>query len=352
MHEGSDVSVPKVAPREPLIVEPAFVVLITVQMRDSLTGVRASGGGVAPLPAESSRAYIDRVEDIEARLLGKSFLETRRVVRRPIGRVSLAELPPEAPAYADTYLVTHQSGAALWEIWLPAPEQTFDAARWIDWLDPASPRSLAASVWRILGPLNRELTGAVAWTGMSFPVTVLRTSRASLTTIVERHGEDLVRLLYLDPASKAFKRSLVREELARDYCLREGGLMLLGRRGGLDVHGHDEEDDETARADRPPDSALPFVITLELLLLERAVLETLYGRLASGTPSSIDDLLALKRDAAEGLEEYSGAITEANRFGDAVTADGERLLGLADLYDAVMDRLEMVRPRPRITFTM
>jgi len=36
------------------------------------------------------------------------------------------------------------------------------------------------------------------------------------------------------------------------------------------------------------------------------------------------------------------ALTTATRFSDAVTADGEHLLGIADLYDAVMDHLDTI----------
>ena len=52
-------------------------------------------------------------------------------------------------------------------------------------------------------------------------------------------------------------------------------------------------------------------------------------------PSSEDE-------GVSALEEYYGAITNATRFSDAVTTDGERLLGLNDLYEAVMDRLDAV----------
>ena len=47
-----------------------------------------------------------------------------------------------------SYLLSHKSGVALWEVWLPAPDQPFDAARWIDWLDPEAEDSLVARLWR------------------------------------------------------------------------------------------------------------------------------------------------------------------------------------------------------------
>ncbi len=59
-------------------------------------------------------------------------------------------------------------------------------------------------------------------------------------------------------------------------------------------------------------------------------------------PKSVEELINLKQEVIDGLEEYYGAITNATRFSDAVTADGERLLGVEDIYDAVMERLEAV----------
>lgn len=84
------------------------------------------------------------------------------------------------------------------------------------------------------------------------------------------------------------------------------------------------------------------MITVEQLVIERTVLTRLHDRLSPALPGSIDTLLAVKQDVLDALEEYAGAITAANRFSDAVAADGERLLGITNLYDAVMDRLDAV----------
>jgi hypothetical protein len=92
----------------------------------------------------------------------------------------------------------------------------------------------------------------------------------------------------------------------------------------------------------PPRSAVPFIVTLELLLVERAVLLQLYEQLSSETPSTIEGLLQLKQQVTDGLEEYYGATLAATRFGDAVTEDGEEMLGIVALYDALIDRLEAV----------
>jgi hypothetical protein len=59
-------------------------------------------------------------------------------------------------------------------------------------------------------------------------------------------------------------------------------------------------------------------------------------------PKSVEELIALKQEVIDGLEEYYGAITNATRFSDTVTADGETLLGVGDIYDAVIERLEAV----------
>jgi hypothetical protein len=44
----------------------------------------------------------------------------------------------------------------------------------------------------------------------------------------------------------------------------------------------------------------------------------------------------------DGLEEYYGTLATGNGFSVEVTARGEVLLGIEDLYNAVIDRLEMV----------
>ena len=322
--------------KETLVVEPSFVLLFSVRLHGAFTGFSALPAGIAPLPTEQSQAYVARLAESETRLLGKTFLEARRIIRWPLGRIALDNLPEDAPAYADVYLLSHKSGVGLWEVWLSAPAQPLDAARWIAWLDPEADDRLAARLWRVLGPINLELTGKAKWSGLYFPLTLLRVTQHPLKAIVERHGPELIHLLFLDHSLQPLKPEVVAEELARDYCAREGGMTLLARRSGLDLHGREE----APSAGLPPRSALPFLITLELLLLERSVLQSLYERLSHRMPLSMEELLALKQEVLDGLEEYYGAITTATRFSDEVTVDGERLLGLGDLYYAVMDRLE------------
>jgi hypothetical protein len=324
-------------------VEPAFALLFSIRLKGAFKGFGKIYPGVTPLPPGESQAYTTGLAEFERRLLGKAFLETRRITRWPLGRIALEGLAENAPAHADVYLLSHKSGVALWEVWMPAPAQSFDASRWINWLDAEVEDGLVARLWRVLGAVNHELTGKPSWTGLYFPLTLLRVPQQPLATFIGRHGPDIVRLLFLDRSHRALKPDVVSEELARDYCARQGGTTLLARRSGLDVRDAEEEHSEEATpAGLPPKSALPFLITLELLLLEHAVLQHLYDRLSRHMPKSVEELITLKQEVIDGLEEYYGAITNATRFSDAVTADGERLLGVGDIYDAVMERLEAV----------
>jgi hypothetical protein len=50
-------------------------------------------------------------------------------------------LADNAPVHADVHLLSHKAGVVLWEVWLPAPPQSFDAVRWITWLDPDDVRT-------------------------------------------------------------------------------------------------------------------------------------------------------------------------------------------------------------------
>jgi hypothetical protein len=324
-------------------VEPAFVLLFSIRLKGAFKGFDISHPGVSPLPSGEAQAYMAGLTEFERRLLGKAFLETRRITRWPLGCIALEGSAENFPAHADVYLLSHKSGVALWEVWLPAPAQSFDAARWINWLDPEVEDGLIARLWRVLGKVNHEITGKTSWSGLYFPLTLLRIPHQPLATLIKDHGSDIVHLLFLDHSHRALKPEVVTEELTRDYCARQGGMTLLARRSGIDLRDAEEDHSEDASpVGLPPKSALPFLITLELLLLEHAVLQHLYDRLSRHMPKSVEELIVLKQEVIDGLEEYYGAITNATRFSDAVTADGERLLGVEDIYDAVMERLEAV----------
>jgi hypothetical protein len=334
-HESAQMS-------EPLAIAPRFLLLFSTTLRSRTAALGDLPSGLAPLPADAAKAYLDTLSDFEARLLGRRFRESRRITRQPVGRIALDGLPAGAPPHADVCLLQHKAGVALWEVWLVAPVQPLDASYWIARLDAEAQDGVVARVWRALAPLSERIAGAPRWSGLYFPLIVLRSTRYALAEIVERHGADLVRLLFLDRSDRPLKPDLVVEELARDYCGRVGGMSLLARHCGLDVHGREEPTEGSAPEALPPRSALPFLITLEVLLLERTVLQQLYERLSRQVPRTVDDLLALKQEVLDGLEEYYGALTTATRFSDAVTTDGERLFGIADLYDAVMDRLDAI----------
>jgi hypothetical protein len=324
-------------------VEPAFVLLFSIRLKGAFKGFDTSHPGVTPLPTGEAQAYMTGLTEFERRLLGKAFLETRRITRWPLGRIALEGSAENSPTHADVYLLSHKSGVALWEVWLPAPSQTFDASRWINWLDPEVEDGLVARVWRVLGAVNHQITGKPTWSGLYFPLILLRVPLQPLTTFIEQHGPDIVRLLFLDHSHKPLKPEVVAEELSRDYCARQGGMTLLARRSGIDLRETAEDVTEDAPSNNlPPKSALPFLITLELLLLEHAVLQHLYDRLSRHIPKSVEELITLKQEVIDGLEEYYGAITNATRFSDAVTADGETLLGVGDIYDAVTERMEAV----------
>lgn len=326
-----------------IVVEPAFVLLFSIRLKGVFKEFATAYPDITPLPPDEAQAYMKGLAEFERRLLGKAFLETRRITRWPLGRIALDGFAVDAPAHADVYLLSHKSGVALWEVWLPAQPQSFDASRWIAWLDTEVEDGLIARLWGVLGAVNHEITGKTTWSGLYLPLTLLHVMREPLATLVERHGSDIVRLLFLDHSHRALKSEVVAEELVRDYCARQGGMTLLARRSGLDVRDAEEDITENASSTSlPPKSALPFLITLELLLLEHAVLQHLYDRLSRHMPKSVEELITLKQDVTDSLEEYYGAITNATRFSDAVTADGESLLGVGDIYDAVMDRLEAV----------
>ena len=325
------------------MVESAFVLLFSIRSKGTFKGFGTSHSGVAKLQVEESQAYMVELAEFERRLLGKAFLETRRITRWPLGRIALEGLSDNVPIHADVYLLSHKTGVALWEVWLPATTQNFDAARWIAWLDPEAEDGLVARLWRVLEPINQDITGKATWSGLYFPLTLLRVPQQPLTAFIGKHGQDIVRLLFLDRSHRALKQEVVDEELARDYCAKQGGMTLLARRGGIDLHDATEDKAEDASsANLPPKSVLPFLVTLELLLLEHAVLQHLYDRLSRHMPKSVEELIILKQEVIDGLEEYYGAITSASRFSDAVTEAGERLLGVGDIYDAVQERLEAV----------
>lgn len=326
----------------PLMVAPAFMLLFPTRLSRPFSGFGHLPAEAVEMSAEQKKAYLAQFSDFEGRLLGESFLETHRMTRWPLGRIMLPNGATGVPPHADVSLLVHASGVALWEAWLPAPEQAFEADRWIAWLDPEEKDSLPARLWQVIAPVNREFSGSERWSETYFPVTLLSAPRYPLDVVTGSYSPDLVRLSFLDHAPWPLRDEVVRQELDNNYCMRAGGMTLLSRRSAVDVHAREMLAGEASPWDLPPRSALSLVITLEILLIERTALQQLYERLSHNKPKKVEDLLSLKQEVFDELEEYYGAITTATRFSDAITADGERLLGITVLYEAVIDRLDAV----------
>ncbi|MCI4430846.1 MAG: hypothetical protein JHC40_16965 [Burkholderiales bacterium] len=310
---------------------PAFVLLFAVTP-DAAAGRNKAPTGLYPIPDEIAQSYRSRLESLQQRLLGEPYLQARRLQRTVVGRLKLPGRDGE-PAFADIHLVVHKSGAAVWEVWLAAPSQPMDVARWIGWLDPESENSLARVIWDALAP---DMNGKSSTPEMALPLMVLRFRDGSLEELAARHAHDLVKLLHRDASDERFKTSFVNSELAGDFCRREHGLSLLARNGAIDVHAQSKDTAESLL----PRTTLPLLVTLELLCLERAVLRSFLDRFAKGVYGTVDDLVQLRRDIFDGLEEYYGTLAKTHGYTAEATARGEALFGINDLFESVADRLE------------
>jgi hypothetical protein len=321
---------------------PGFVLLFSTALLPGFSGFQSRPDGFAPIPDASASALQSWRDAAQAHVLGPAFIQAARLSLHGVGRIELGEGDADAPRHADISLLTHVAGVAVWEAWLPAPRQSFDTERWVQWLDPEQPGSLAARVWTRILPLSRSLSGRADY-GTYLPLSVIRLPDVELDDWLGDHAEQVVNLLWRDRIARALKPEVVDGELTRDTCARVGGVTLVGRRSALDLHDrHDDSVAESEALSLPPRSTLPFLITLELLCIERAVLQGLYDRLTHAGPRSIDDLLALKQEVMDGLEEYYGTTLASTRFNDVVAEQGEDVLGIVDLFDAVTDRLDMV----------
>ena len=305
-------------------------------MKESLKDLGSLSSEFDQIPPERSSAYIRMFTEVEELLLGKTYVDSRRMTRQPIGRILFKNTSNYSPTYADVYLLTHRSGAALLEVWCPAPTQPLNAVQWNRWLDFYTEDSLRMVIFHALVSFIQEIEGKNTWSGYSFPVTIVRLPKHSLEAIGNNCKEDIVRLLFIDRSQFPIKPEIIDEVLSHNFCTRKDGLVLLSRRSGIDLHGKGDPAEELLYSDLPPRSSLPFLITLELLLLERAVLQRFYDKLSRSILRSVEELMTLKQRVLDDLEEYYGAITNANRFTDAVISEGEQLLGITDLYDAVM----------------
>ncbi len=294
------------------------------------------------LAADQAKARMGQLRDVELAVLGSAYLESRRMERRPMGRIrDLGSGEDGLPEYADVFLVTHIAGVALWEAWLPAPTAPLDASRYIGWLDPESEGGPAAAVRAWIARIDPRVARPAAASD-AFACTILRSpgEAPSLDEIVAAHGPDIVRVLYLDRSRLPFKRAVVAAELERDFCLRDRGISLLSRRGAIDLRTGEGMPRGADGIVLPARSALPLLVAIELLILERAVLRLFHERISADQPTSVRGLLDLKAQVLSGLEEYRGTVATSNRFSDEVTAYGQRVLGIDDLYRALVDKLD------------
>lgn len=331
MSLDSVVPEPAAMPAGGATVCPAFVLLFAVTP-DAAAGRANPPAGLRPIPDEVSESYRSRLESLQQRLLGEPYLQARRLHRTSIGRLNLPGLEDE-PTHADIHLVVHKSGAAVWEVWLSAASQPMDVARWIGWLDMQAADSLARLIWERLVP---AVNGRSSTPEMAFPLAVLRFRDGNLQELIDLHGHDLVKLLHRDASEERFKSAFVDDELHGDFCRREQGLSLIARNGAIDVHVRAAGTEEALL----PRNTLPLLVTLELLCLERAVLRSFLDRFTRGVYGTVDDLIQLRRDMFDGLEEYYGTLAKTHGYTAEATALGETLFGIDDLFDSVVDRLE------------
>jgi hypothetical protein len=320
-----------------------FVVLFPVPAPRGFAGFGSSIEGIDPLAPDALQARMDQLHDVQAALLGQDYLESRRITRWPLGRIGLPDdAEGTGPISADVFLVTHTAGGALWEAWMAAPDQPLDPARFVSWLRPDQDTSPVALLRERIADLTRKVLSAQG-PDEGFPFTVLRLpGEAAVEAVVADHAEDLVRILYLDRSHLSFKHQVIEDELARDFCLRHGGISLLAARGALDLRvGERLGADPASKTVLAPRSALPLLVSIELLLVERTVLQMFFRQVAeSAVPRSLSHLLELKTEMLDGLAEYRGTVAESNRFSAEVTSYGERVLGLDVLYATLTERLD------------
>jgi hypothetical protein len=330
-HRASSLSEAGLAPSEvDLIVQPAFVLLFAV-IPDIAAKHPKMPVGLQSIPDDLSQSYSGQLDALQQRLLGEPYLQARRLRRTSVGRLMLQGAQGQ-PTHADIHLVAHKSGALVWEVWL-APPQAINASEWIRWLDMEVKGSVARTVWHALNPADGNHRHEPE---MMLPLAVLRAPNATLDQLLAKHGHDLIKLLHRDNSPERFKANFVSEELAADFCRHEQGMSLVARNGAMDLHGQSAAPDEASL----PQSTLPLLVTLEWLCLERAVLRSFLNRFARGVYGTTEDLIQLRRDIFDGLEEYYGTLAKTHGYTAEATALGETMFGINDLFGSVVERLD------------
>jgi hypothetical protein len=318
---------------------PEFVLLFTFQASKDLNRIITSfQEKTKQLSENEKRKRLGALEEVELRLLGDKFLKAGRINRIAVGRLDfpIAKSAETEPTSADIYLVTHKTGAALLEVRINLPEQTFNPDLWIPWLRSDSINSIINQIRsRLLFPLD----GSSYYCFISVYV-----AKKSVEDFLESHQADVIRLLYLDSSPMPFKDDFVVNELERDFCLRKDGASFMSYSVALHIMTRDTRvaAQKSILSDAKEKCSLPFFVTVELLLLEKQVLRTYYDMLAASKLSSLSDLIGLKEKILNGLEEYYGVITRVNQFSGPLIDHGEKIFGINDIYDSVMDRLDAV----------
>jgi len=318
---------------EPLSVQATFVLLYAESNLGRSIDDDMTLSGFEPIDPDLAAGRLVRIQATERRLLGDRYQRAQRVSRRAVGRLPLGGMI-EGDVVADVYRAVHVSGAAAWEVWLTGPARPLVVQDWIGRLSLTAEGSLAAWIWRALAAATGDADdGELEAPELYLPFSILRVPGHNLAAVLAQAGTDLVRLLHLDGSKEPFKPGFVAHELAQDFCLREAGLSLLSPRSALDLHcglAYEEQ------------AALPLLISLELLVLERAALRRFHERLRGERTKQLDELLQLKRDVADGLEEYYGSLAIGNVFSAQAMALGQSLLRIDDLHRSVISRLDMV----------
>jgi hypothetical protein len=279
---------------------------------------------------------LDELHDVELRVLGNDFLEAERIKRQPISKISIPLMINDVALQNSTeiYLVTHREGVQIIEVWMDLSEQEFDSRKWIGWLKKDSKYGIINSIQNAV-PYLKHSTHLYTFIG-------ILGKDQKLEDFINRHGREIINLIYLDFSVIPFKSNFVEDELNKNFCLREGGASYISNSLALNVmFVNSRESPELDHLNLQGRCALPFIISIELLLLEKQILEKYYRKLTKGS-LSINGLIGLKQEILDGLEEYYGIIARATQFSEPLMEYGQQILGINDLYDSVIDRLDAV----------
>lgn len=276
---------------------------------------------------------LNELYNAELHVLGEGFIKADRLKRRPISKFMLAAPDSNDSYSAEIYLVTHREGVEIIEVWIEMPEQEFDPKRLLGLLKPDSEKGLVKEIQRSLAYLDDEQP--------LFTFIGIFESDINIDEFINLHSADIVNLLYLNSSLVPFKSSFVDSEIDRNFCIREGGASYMSGFTALNIMFMNTKENDSDYTQLQGRCALPFIITIEILLLEREILRKYYRKLVTGS-LSINGLIGLKQEILNGLEEYYGIIAKATQFSEPLMEFGQRILGINDLYDSIIDRLDVV----------